>query len=281
MELSAKTLARLTDIITGEPEISPCKSGRDLIDFFREFGERDLYGQDFPARSTYTLETLRKFNGTARMKDIVCRAFDFFDEDSFDAESAAAAFNGVLKHDGFSLVIEYRNGWMQGSDYIQVNPYFELRPLYSAVIDPKSLFAVSHQSIAEQVAKSNSRLDEGDYSGAISSAYTLVEELIKLILLEKDVAIKNTEGDIRALFKHLRVPLNLDPSMPNIATPMKPILEGLQKVVAGLYEVANKAGDRHARQYNPAGHHAKLAINAAFVICEFLIESCNYQEPRT
>ena len=32
---------RLTEIITGNTEKSPCRSGRQLIEFFRDFGERD------------------------------------------------------------------------------------------------------------------------------------------------------------------------------------------------------------------------------------------------
>ena len=54
---------------------------------------------------------------------------------------------------------------------------------------------------------------------------------------------------------------------------LKAILDGLQKQVGGLFQLANKASDRHARRYNPAKHHAKLAVNAAFTLCEFLLES--------
>ncbi|MCY4293022.1 MAG: hypothetical protein OXC72_14885 [Roseovarius sp.] len=33
-------------------------------------------------------------------------------------------------------------------------------------------------------------------------------------------------------------------------------------------------------RYNPAAHHAKLAMNAAFALCEFLVKSRNYQAQR-
>lgn len=59
---------------------------------------------------------------------------------------------------------------------------------------------------------------------------------------------------------------------------LKAILDGLQKQVGGLFQLANKASDRHARRYNPAKHHAKLAVNAAFTLCEFLLESYEYQQ---
>ena len=72
--------------------------------------------------------------------------------------------------------------------------------------------------------------------------------------------------------------MHLDPKGESLENYLKAILEGLQRQIAGLFEVANKASDRHARKYNPAPHHAKLAVNASFTFCEFLLESFVYQE---
>ena len=84
MNISAKTIGRLVDIITGNSEKSPYRSGPRLIEFFRDFGERDLYGQGFPSRASYVQEKLRKFNGMEAMEKIVSAAFDFF-EDGFQS----------------------------------------------------------------------------------------------------------------------------------------------------------------------------------------------------
>jgi hypothetical protein len=45
-----------------------------------------------------------------------------------------------------------------------------------------------------------------------------------------------------------------------------------------MAELTNKAGDRHNRVYKPQKHHAKLAVNCAFSICEFVLESFYYQQ---
>ena len=74
--------------------------------------------------------------------------------------------------------------------------------------------------------------------------------------------------------------LNLEPKGDHLENHVKAILEGLQRQISGLFEVANKASDRHARRYNPAPHHAKLAVNVAFTLCEFLLESHQYQQQR-
>ena len=280
MKLSAKTLERLAGILTGDTGVSPYRTGPKLIDFFYDFGERDLYGQGFPSRGAYTLEKLKKFNGTEAMRGILSEAFDYFDEREFNPEEAAEEFNRTLTRDGYRMVIEYGPGWMQGDEYVRGAPHFEVRPLTPATVVPSSLSSLSHEAISEQVAKANNKIEMGDFSGAIASAYTLVEHLLKLLLAENNVTHKETEGDIRALYKAVRTPLRLDPSSDSIDAALKPILDGFQKLVGGLYDIANKASDRHARKYNPAGHHAKLVVNAAFALCEFLLDSHQYQRTR-
>ena len=280
MKISSKTMERLNDIITGNSKKSPCRSGPQLIEFFRDFGERDLYGQGFPARAKYVQEKLKKFNGTDTLEKIVSAAFDFFGEDGFNPEEEAEAFNRQLVRDGYRIVLEYRSGWMKGDEYVEVDPYFDIEPLIPATIMPQGLAAISHNAVNEQISKANRRIVSGDFAGAIASGYTLTEHLLKLILHEAGVEFNENEGDIRTLYKLVREPLNLNPGGEDIAAPLKPILDGFQKLVSGIYEVSNKASDRHARRYNPAAHHAKLAVNAAFALCEFLVESRDYQARR-
>ena len=281
VRITSRTIERLTEVILGGPERSPYRTGRALVEFFRDFGERDLYAQvSFPGRANYVREKLRKFNGTETLERIVSAAFDFIDEDCFDAEGQAAEFNRTRARDGYRLALEYRRQWMEGDRRVEVDPYFEVQSLSPSPLVPEGLAAISHAGITEQVSKANARLSSGDHAGAIASSYTLVEDLLKLILREAGVAFKENEGDIRKLYGLARGPLNLDPSGEGIAGPLKPILDGLQKLVSGLFEVSNKASDRHARRYNPAARHARLAVSAAFALCEFLVASRDYQRDR-
>ena len=59
---------------------------------------------------------------------------------------------------------------------------------------------------------------------------------------------------------------------------LKPILQGLQQQIDGLYHFANKAGDRHSKLYKPSKHHAQLAVNVALTLCQFLLESYKYEK---
>jgi len=143
-----------------------------------------------------------------------------------------------------------------------------------------TLIRLTEDSVQEHVEKARQKISSGDSAGAIASAYTLVEEFIKQLLRKTGTAFNENEGDIRTLYKLLSGPLNLSPGGESLEAYLKAILSGLQSQISGLFEIANKASDRHARKYNPAPHHARLAVNVAFTLCEFLLASHEYQQKR-
>lgn len=153
----------------------------------------------------------------------------------------------------------------------------KLRP---AVVEAGSLIALTEESIIEHIEKARGKIEIDDHAGAIASAYTLIESFLKELLKRTGTNFKADEGDIRELYKLAVMPLNLNPAGESLESYLKSILQGLKSQVTGLYELSNKASDRHARRYNPARHHAKLAVNAAFTLCEFLLDSFEHQQQR-
>lgn len=149
-----------------------------------------------------------------------------------------------------------------------------------AVVHAPSLVQLTEAAIQEHLEKARQKIASGDPAGAIANAYTLVEAFLKQLLRKTGTAFNENEGDVRALYKLLAEPLHLAPKSESLESYLKAILEGLQRQIGGLFELANKASDRHARKYNPAPHHARLAVNVAFTLCEFLLESYEYQQKR-
>lgn len=157
---------------------------------------------------------------------------------------------------------------------------FVAEALNIAIVHAPSLVQLTEDSIQEHVEKARQKIASGDSAGAIANAYTLVEEFLKQLLRRTGTSFNESEGDLRVLYRAVCAPLHLDPKGESLENYLKAILEGLQRQIGGLFEVANKASDRHARRYNPAPHHARLAVNAAFTLCEFLLESFEYQQKR-
>ena len=160
------------------------------------------------------------------------------------------------------------------------NGRFVSDALNLAIVHAPSLIKLTEASITEHIEKARHKIETGDNAGAITSAYTLVESFLKELLRRTATPFNENEGDIRALYKIATAPLNLEPKGDHLESYLKAILEGLQRQIGGLFEVANKAGDRHARRYNPEPHHAKLAVNATFTLCEFLLDSYEYRQQK-
>lgn len=169
-----------------------------------------------------------------------------------------------MARDGFS----YANGRFV-SDALQLN-----------VVEASSLIGLAEASIIEQIGKARAKIQLNDHAGAIASAYTLLEGFLKELLRRTGITFKADEGDIRELYKEAMDVLNLNPKGESLESYLRIILQGLKGQVSGLYELANKASDRHVRRYHPARHHAKLAVNAAFTLCEFLLDSFEYQQKK-
>lgn len=124
--------------------------------------------------------------------------------------------------------------------------------LRGGAVSSARLLSLSQESLDEQITKVDEKIDDGDFAGAITNAYSLLETFLKLLLRRLKIAFNENEGDVRKLYSVLATPLKLSPGGENVETVFKPILQGFQSQVGGLYEVANKLSDRHARKYNPA-----------------------------
>ena len=172
-------------------------------------------------------------------------------------------------------------GRMQRDGFKFEDERFTSPKLTRIAVSTPLLIALTEESISEHVEKANAKIEVGDAAGAIASAYTLVEGFLKEIYgTVKGIPFKDTEGDIRTLYGAVAECLNLSPKEQSLETYLKAILQGSISQIGGLYELANRASDRHARKYNPAPHHAKLAVNVAFTLCEFVLSSYHYQQQK-
>jgi hypothetical protein len=274
LTLSQKLIDQLVDVITGNSQKSPYRSGPELVDFFNRFGANDLYGSGFPSRHVYCRDKLSQFNGTETMEQIICLAFDFFIP-GYNPENEAFQFNKSLSSLGVKLALDHALGWMHGGEYIEGEPFFKIVDAGRPTIIPPA-FLLNATSLSEHTEKARRRIVEKDYSGAITSSYTLIEEFLKLSLRDDSIDFKESEGDIRKLYKLLAASRGLDADA-NTPEPLKPMLNGLSTLISGFFEMANKRGDRHASTYKASAHHARLTVNLAYSFCEFLLESKEHQ----
>lgn len=131
--------------------------------------------------------------------------------------------------------------------------------------------------IKEDLAKCEQRFSKEDYSGAITSARSLVEGVCNEIVVNITGESLEDKLDLPALFKKVRKHLNLDTDNPKLEAPLKQVISGLINIVNGLAEIRNENGDAHHRRYDVNKHHALVVINSAKTVVTFLFNSYEYQ----
>jgi hypothetical protein len=265
MRISERTIAALGRVVTGDGGISPYRSGPNLVKFFNELGANDVYGSGFPSRWYYAEGKIRELNDTpilARLFESVLDPRDYIDT-KFLVDTAAGHLNEYLQYDGFELV-------KHGKTY-------KVRELHGALVElelpSEGLSKLSHVFIEEQIKKCDLKVFEGDFAGAITNARSLLEAV--LLEIEQELTHQSVvyDGDLPRLWRRVQGLLNLDPSRKDIADALRQVLGGLTTTILGIATLRNKISDAHATTYVASKRHAKLAVNAAKTIADFVIET--------
>jgi len=272
MKLSDFSSNKIGEYIAGDDENWPYRRGTDLVDFFNKLGFRETYGQGFPSRAVFAKEKVAELNGKSKLKDAIREMLDprlwlELTSKGHTVETCADQVNEIIKYDGYEVV---RDG-----------NFYKVRELSGTIIEFENRFeesdVLSELLIEEQIQKCREKIEIGDYSGAITNARTLVEAVCVKIEAELDANAKGNDGDLMKLFSRVRKLLNLDPNRQDISDSIKQVMIGLTNIIHGLSTMRNKMSDSHGVTYKPSRHHAKLAVNSAKTLADFLFDTMSYQ----
>ena len=271
MKLSQSSISALGKIITGDENLSPYRTGHQLVKFFNEYGFDDVYGQGFPSRWEYAEQKLWLLNDSQAIAKIISDQFDphLWVDFNLEPEEAVAYINKRLELDGFTLKKDNRKFRLLNLEGLHV----ELAPSFKANETLQHAFESNLEKI-------NKKVLEGDYSGAITNSRSLLETVLYSIEEELTGEIGSRNGSLDQLFTRVRKLMNLDPSRKETPESLKKILTGLINIVNGLANIRNEFSDSHAPAYKADRHHAKLAANSAKTLVDFLLESLSYQKKK-
>lgn len=268
MKISERTIKFFGKTLCGDNGLLPYKSGPKLVDFFVQFGANDQYGEGFPSRWIYTEGKVREFNNTPTLRKIIEESFDPRDlmESKSNIEDAIKQVNDYLKFDGFELK--------------KVGDFYKIHDSKGIVVEPETVKDLNHDFIMEQIEKCYYKIDQNDFNGAITNARSLVEAvMIEIIEKHEGNEIKN-DGKLENLYKQVKKILNLTIDPEVLPQTIIQILSGLEAITNGLAGLSNNSGDRHANKFKTNKHHARLAVNSAMTLVDFLLESQEYQKSK-
>jgi hypothetical protein len=269
MNLARNTLSEFVKIVTGDSGISPYRSGPMLVQLFNEFGSNDSYGPGFPSRWKYAEERLLPLNGTPALRKLINSIFDTREWLGKDLkpEIAAEHLNNYLKFDGFELI---RDG-----DHLKLKETGAITVQFDTPFPDSE--EVNHIFIEEQGRKCDKKIEDGDFDGAITNARSLVEAVMLEVERQLSAAPLQYDGDLIKLNKRVQSLLNLDPARKDISEVLRQVLSGLTSVVNGVAGMRNKMSDAHASTFKASKHHAKLAVNSAKTLADFILDTHAHQ----
>lgn len=273
-KVSQETISAMGKLITGDgvkddKPLVPYKPGFELVNFFNEFGYEDIYGDNFPSRWIYVENKLKEVNNSELLDLIIERALDprRFIGTPFIVEEALGYINEFLRYDG--LIIQ------------KVGDLYKLQKIEKELVKIESAIfnngEPNQEFIQEQLGKCQNKLSEDDYDGAITNSRALLEAILTEIERHLDANPPHYDGSLPKLYKRVQKLLNLDSSQQEIPDSLKQILQGLVSVISGVGSSRNIMSDAHVRRYKPSSHHAKLVVNSAKTIVDFLLGTYEYQ----
>ena len=270
LKISERTISALGKIVTGDSDISPYRSGPKLVSLFNELGRNDVYEQGFPSRWSYAEDSIRSLNGKPELILLIQMVFDprEFLDTKFNINEALEFFNKYLSYEKHEVVVD--NGYAKVRDLQGTEVKF-IHPFQNSRID-------AHLFIDEQVKKCDQKISAGDYYGAITNARSLLEAVLTEIEHDLNPDAPKYDGNLVKLYRRVQKMMNLGPDRKDITDTLKQVLSGLNSIVSGIAGLRNKMSDAHVAIYKPSKHHAKLAVNAAKTIADFLFESKQYQQ---
>jgi hypothetical protein len=264
MTLSEYTISVLAKAIAGDSQLLPYLSGPQIVHFFNKFGDNDVYGGTFPTRWVYVQEKLRALNGTDKLRLVIEEAVDprRYIESSKNVDEAVKYVNEALLFDGYELK--------------KTGKFYKVCDGQGMLVQPVTVTTIGHDFIMDQVAKCRAKIESEDYTGAITNARTLIEAIFLEIISRSEGNQPKNDGNIDDLWRRVKKAMKLNLDRETLPEFIMQIIGGLESSLKGLAALSNNAADRHAHRFNTRKHHAKLAVNVALTLADFLLDSWDF-----
>ncbi|MBB1051199.1 abortive infection family protein [Dietzia sp. CW19] len=172
------------------------------------------------------------------------------------------------------------------SDGIELNTAGEFLPRSSWPVSPDLLASIDDPDvILDHLKRLDRAVAADDPAQVIGTAKELVESTAKLVLLSCGEKVDGGE-DLPALTRRAQILLGIHPESiaagPDGLGGVKKILGAASTVTSGVAELRNRGfGTGHGGHERPVGlhrRHARLAVNAARLWCEFVLDTLS--DPR-
>ena len=160
-----------------------------------------------------------------------------------------------------------------GNELARIGNQYVIKPLGSVVqISAPKVKTIDREYIKSISARALQDVEERNYDSSITKSRTLLEETFCYVIELKNEATSHS-GDVAKLYKQVRTLYNMHTDA-NTDRRINTLLSGLNSIVSSIAEMRNKDSDAHGVGVNRIRideHHARLFINSAMTMADFII----------
>jgi hypothetical protein len=260
-------------------EISmPYLSGPIIVEFSQRFGLSATYGSGAQSRWAYLDDLIVHCIANNMVSDLLAYLFSKQQFEEKLRGKTPKQIDDVFNHIT-NTVIEQINGalYFGGNKLVVSKNKFLIIPIGGTVevaapavknIDREYIKDISDRAMQDIVSK--------NYDSAITKSRTLLEEVFCYVI-EKKNETTSSSGDIGILYKQVKDLYNMHADK-DIDRRINTLLSGLEKIVSSIAEMRNANSDAHGvgnRRLSIAEHHARLLVNSAMTMAEFVLSIGN------
>lgn len=135
-----------------------------------------------------------------------------------------------------------------------------------------TLKRVTNDYLQEVLGHAYFDIQQGQYESALTKAKTLLEETFCEVL-QRNGKLKKKTDDIYTLYSEVKTLYRMHPKQ-EYDKRINETLNGVEKILKGISEMRNLASDAHgmgALRFRIEAHHARLFVNAAATMAEFVL----------
>lgn len=292
MWLSNSGISFVCNLLTGNSGLTATKSKEFILDFlskhidniknFDKFCSENGLLDEQIALLSYCEEVIKQIKGCSKLttlvEDLLNNRKFFTDEtvvpnDIYSVEEAVFAFNQNMSE--------------LNDDDLPRDPYniklikkkYKVTSIDDLIVDFRVIEENDNLSnynlINDLSRKCMKRLHGRDYSGTITVAKTLLEQLTREIITIQGRENYDNDDDIKDLVKKCLKSLDLDINSSQISSELRDIYgkinAGFSNISCGLGCMRNHMSDSHGSTCIPTENDAILAINVSRTISAFLL----------
>lgn len=187
-----------------------------------------------------------------------------------EVDEINAAYDQITKS-----IIQEINGvlFFGGNELAIVGKQFIMRPIGNTVtVEVPKIKTIDREYIKSISVRALDDVEQKNYDSAITKSRTLLEETFCYVIELKNETPSDS-GDIAKLYKQVRTLYNMHTDA-NADRRINTLLSGLNSIVSAIAEMRNKDSDAHgvgANRISIDEHHARLLVNSAMTMADFII----------